>query len=177
MSQSTLLVAVMWVTGVRNGSKKWKPKGRMLYASVILLVQAVPTYVCSGNKRPSLFSELCWGSYLLERNSSSQVIASTLRILFRGGRENSSGHCIGKTRIKAWSALHSKSNLVMASFRSVWKSLVENCSFQKRNKAWHCTYCLCHVVMAGWEKNWCDAVFADCSECKQFPCWVSSILL
>lgn len=42
-------------------------------------------------------------------------------------KDNSAYLCIGKTKIKAWSALHSKSSLLMIAFRNVQKVPVENC--------------------------------------------------
>lgn len=107
------------------GSKKWKTKGRKLPSCCSPGLSCV-CYVQSRNKSLSLFGELWWGLYLLDRNWGSEILTSTLRMLFAVERDNSADLCIGKTRIKAWSALHSKSSLLMTSFRNVWKVSVAN---------------------------------------------------
>lgn len=43
------------------------------------------------------------------------------------GRDNSAYLCLGKTKIKAWSALNSNISLLMTAFRNVQKVSVENC--------------------------------------------------
>lgn len=91
--------------------------------------------VQSGNKSLSLFSELRWGLYLLERNSGSEVLASTLRKLFAVERDNSADlSALGKQALRHGQHFRVRVVYLWLPLGIYGKSLLRTANYNKETK-------------------------------------------